>query len=127
MQKSDTECLCEAYDRIFTENLGKKLATAATIGAMGYAALKGGQAVKHAADEYTAGMPSREVPAEGSSRKAIVDYFERINIGKPLDKKHIDFLHQLISGNADEDLKTRAKYLLDQQERISADEAKIAK
>lgn len=127
MQKSDTECLCEAYDQILTERLGKKLATAATIGAMGYAALKGGQALKHTADEYTKGMPSLSIPAENASRDEVVGYLKHVNIGKPLDQKHIEFLQNLAQTSVDNDIKVRAQYILDQQERVKADEAKIAK
>jgi hypothetical protein len=113
--------------QIHNEGLGKSLATAATIGAMGYAALKGGQALKHNADEYTKGMPSMSVPAEGSNRDDIVSYLKHINIGKPLDKKHIDYLQHLVDSSVDSGLKTRAQYILDQQKTIKADEAKITK
>ena len=127
MRKIDTECLCEAYEQIHTEGLGKKLATAATIGAMGYAALKGGQALKHTADEYTKGMPGLSIPAEGSSRDEVVGYLKHINIGKPLDQKHIDYLQDLVNTSIDSGVKTRAQYILDQQATVKADEAKIAK
>ena len=127
MRKTDTDFLCEAYEQIHTEGLGKKLATAATIGAMGYAALKGGQALKHSADEYTKGMPSMSVPIEGASREDVAGYLKHINIGKPLDEKHLEFLRNLATNSMDGGLKTRAQYILDQQERVKADEAGIAK
>lgn len=125
MRKTDTDFLCEAYEQIHTEGLGKKLVTAATIGAMGYAALKGGQALKHSADEYTKGMPSMSVPIEGASREDVVGYLKHINIGKPLDQKHIDYLQNLADSSMDSGLKTRAQYILDQQQTVKADESKI--
>ena len=127
MQKTDTDFLCEAYEQIHTESLGNKLKTAATIGAMGFAALKGVQAVKHSADEYTKGMPSMSVPIEGASRKDIAGYLNHINIGKPLDEKHLDYLRNLAANSIDSGLKTRAQYILDQQETVKADEAKISR
>jgi hypothetical protein len=113
MYKSDAECLYEAYRQIYKENL-VDVANKTVNRAVGTVFPALGTALQRDYD-LNKGTPTTQVPTASSGEIEIQDYFQHISEEEALDPIHINYIQSLLNSNASNDLKTRARTILNQQ------------